>query len=178
MNEQPDSDAGFVRLAMPAEATRLAALQREAWSQGGLAEFLPSPSQVANSWREAIVHPPLASYRLLVAVDAMKTEPIGFVAVGPSDDPDAGPRDGLVGEFVVSPRHRGAGHGSRLLHAAVDTLAADGFVRATWWLLSNDDALRGFLTSAGWGPDGAHREIGTPDGSIRLRQIRMHTGIA
>jgi hypothetical protein len=70
------------------------------------------------------------------------------------------------------------GHGSRLLQACADTLRADRFVRATTWLNSNDDVRRGFLVSAGWEPDGAHRELDLHgDGAVRVKQVRLHTDV-
>ena len=60
-----------------------------------------------------------------------------------------------------------------------DTLRADGLTRATLWVTAGDDAMRGFLTGAGWAPDGAHRELDlTGDGSTRVKQVRLHTGIS
>ena len=38
-------------------------------------------------------------------------------------------------------------------------MTADRFTRAVTWVLAADDALRAFLTGAGWAPDGAHREL-------------------
>jgi hypothetical protein len=43
---------------------------------------------------------------------------------------------------------------------------------------ADDDALRRFLTAAGWAADGATREIGSEDESIRLKQLRLHTNLA
>jgi hypothetical protein len=40
-----------------------------------------------------------------------------------------------------------------------------------------DDKLRRFLTAAGWAADGASREIGPEDESIRLKQVRLHTSL-
>ena len=86
--------------------------------------------------------------------------------------------DGEVAELVVDPAHRGAGHGSRLLHACVDTLRADRFVRATTWLTTTDDARRRFLTEAGWAPDGAYRELDLRgDGTVQVKQVRLHTDL-
>ena len=178
MSIQPNPGSGFVRLALPAEAARLADLQRAAWQARGLAESLPDADEAAATWSTAILRPPLASFRVLVALDSRKALVTGFAALGPSDDPDAGPRDAMVGEFVIEAQHRHEGHGSRLLRALVDTLRADGFERVTWWLASTDDDLREFLAGSGWALDGAHREIGTEDGRVRLKQTRMHTGIA
>jgi GNAT superfamily N-acetyltransferase len=112
---------------------------------------------------------------VLVALDHEQV--VGFAAVTTSDDPDADPAsDALVAEFCVSPDSTRAGHGSRLLNAVIDTLRADGFGRATIWLNATDDIFRAFLTESGWAPDGAHRELDLyGDGSVRVKQIRLHT---
>ena len=64
------------------------------------------------------------------------------------------------------------------MNACADTLRADGFGRASWWAAATDDALRGFLTAAGWAADGASREIGLDDGSVRVKQVRLQTDLA
>lgn len=128
------------------------------------------------SWEVAIRQPPLAQMRVLVALDDRGVA--GFTAIGPADDADAHPgEDALVAEFIVDPPAQRHGHGSRLLNAVADTLSADGFSRATWWVRSTDDPLRRFLTSAGWGPDGAHQTVGTDDGIATIKMIRMHTAL-
>lgn len=172
--------ADSVRLALPAEAAALAALQRRAWQQqgdtGAAALAVIDLAQMTEQWEAAITRPPLARCRVLVAVDA--DGPTGFATTLPSPDSDAEEgRDGHVGEFQIDPPAVRRGHGSRLLNACVDTLRTDGFARATWWLDSTDDLRRTFLQAAGWGPDGAHRELGTEDGSTRLRQVRLHSDI-
>ena len=43
---------------------------------------------------------------------------------------------------------------------------------------TDDDALRRFLTAAGWAADGATREIGPEDESVRLKQVRLHASLA
>ena len=79
---------------------------------------------------------------------------------------------------MVHPGHSRLGHGSRLLHAAVDTLRADRFRRATTWVLSTDDVRRRFLTDSGWASDGAARELDlSGDGTVRVKQVRLHTDI-
>jgi GNAT superfamily N-acetyltransferase len=95
----------------------------------------------------------------------------------PATDPDCDPvRDAELVELTVDPDERGKGHGSRLLQAAVDTMRADRFTRSVTWTIASDDALRSFLTQAGWAPDTAHRELdldGT--GTTRVKQVRLHT---
>ena len=174
--------ADSVRLALPAEATQIAALQRRAWVHqlpSGLADSMLAGiglDAMTQSWHAAITRPPLARFRVLAAVTEARV--VGFAVVGPNADPDADPgEDGLVAEFAVDPQAQRQGHGSRLLHACVDTLRADGFRRATWWVRATDDALRGFLDEAGWGPDGSHQEVGT-DAGARVKLIRLHTDIS
>lgn len=169
--------ADSVRLAMPAEAGAISAVQRAFLaSRPELGVFLDDldDTTMTQAWFEAITRPPLASYRVLVAIDHAAGV-VGFAAIGPSDDPDAEPTDALVAEFCVHPDHLGAGHEDRLLHAVADTLRADGFVRATWWVRTDDDGTRGFLTASGWAPDGGHQEIGDEDDRLRLKQVRLHT---
>jgi GNAT superfamily N-acetyltransferase len=84
--------------------------------------------------------------------------------------------DGELAELTFDPDERGRGHGSRLLQAAVDTMRADRFTRAVTWAMANDDALRAFLTEAGWAPDTAHRELALDaEAGPRVKQVRLHT---
>ncbi len=132
--------------------------------------------QATEAWQAAIIRPPQARYRVLVAVESDRLT--GFATARPSDDPDADEvRDGMIDEFGIDPAARSRGHGSRLLNACIDTLRADGFSRATLWILSTQDEFRRFLTEAGWAPDGGHREIGTEDEAIRIKQVRLHCDI-
>lgn len=187
--------APSVRLAMPAEAVQIAELQRRCWAADDLERRAldeVGSEEMAQVWHHAITRPPLAHHRVLVASQAFgeaepadepgstrqRTRVCGFAALGPSDDPDAEVTDSMVAEFRVDPLLRGQGHEDRLMHAIVDTMRADGYQRATWWLRSTDDEQRSWLEAAGWAPDGAHREVGTEDGVLRVKQIRLHTDIS
>ncbi len=112
-----------------------------------------------------------ARVRVLVALERNRV--VGFAITSPASDPDADPvSDGELMELTVDPDDRGHGHGSRLLQAAVDTLAADRFERAVCWTVTSDDDVRRFLTEAGWAADGAHRELdldGT--GTVTAKQV-------
>jgi GNAT superfamily N-acetyltransferase len=175
--------ADSVRLAWPAEAASIAELQRRSWAAqwpADLAELMlgsVSLADMTDSWRSAIERPPEAAFRVLVATDG--TRVVGFATTLPSQDEDADPGlDGAIDQFVVDPAAQHRGHGSRLLNACADTLRADGFGRACCWVNAGDDGLRRFLTAAGWAADGATREIGPEDESVRLKQVRLHTGLA
>jgi len=173
--------ADSVRLAWPTEADAIADLQRRSWAElpgaiGGRLLASIGAAEMTEVWHQVISRPPQAQYRVLVATTEARM--VGFATTLPSADADgdAG-RDAEIAEFVVDPPARHLGHGSRLLNACADTLRADGFHRAVCWVVAADDARRRFLTVAGWAPDGAHREIGTEDDAIRVKQIRLHTDL-
>jgi GNAT superfamily N-acetyltransferase len=172
-----------VRLAWADDATAIGAVQARAWKTT-YAAALPIPvvdaadaSEFADQWRDAIIKPPTAKHRVLVALD--RNQVVGFAATSPSEDEDADPTDGEIVAFHIDPDALGQGHGSRLLAAAVDTLRADKFTRARIWQLVGDDAMRAFLEPAGWAPDGAHRKLDlTGDESATLRQVRLHSDLS
>ena len=165
-----------VRVAWPADATGIAAVQLRAWQErydGSPALDAPT---LTEAWRQSLSRPPEARHRALVALERVRV--VGFALTGPATDPDADPAvDGELAEFTVDPDETRQGHGSRLLQAAVDTLAADGFTRVVCWLDSTDDAFRAFLESAGWAPDGASRELADEDGAGSVKQVRLHTAV-
>lgn len=170
------------RLAWPDDAAAIVRIQLETWRTlyAGLipAEQLAAldPTELTERWAATISTPTDARMRVLVALE--RADVRGFTIVHPSYDPDSDQiSDGEVGEFVIDAAHQRAGHGSRLLQAAMDTLAADKFNRAVWWVGASDDALRAFVTASGWEPDGAHRELGSETGAT-IKQVRLHTSLA
>ncbi len=178
----PTADVS-VRVAWAADAPAVARLQVRAWREL-YADLLPPEvldrlpvESFTSAWEKSIARPAEARQRVLVALDRATVR--GFAATAPATDSDAHPaKDAEVTEFVVDPEQRNAGHGSRLLHAAVDTLRSDGFARATYWLGSTVDDLRAFLVDQGWAPDGAHRELDLyGDGSVTVKQVRLHTDL-
>ncbi len=173
-----------VRVAWAADAASIAAVQLRSW-QGRygaplailLAERGLDAATLEAAWQASLARPPEARHRALVALAHDRVA--GFALTGPATDPDADPAaDGEIGEFTVDPTETRNGHGSRLLQAAVETLQADGFSRATCWVDSTDDAFRTFLESAGWAPDGASRELADDDSTAgTVKQVRLHTSI-
>jgi GNAT superfamily N-acetyltransferase len=129
-----------------------------------------------DRWREAITNPPTSRHHVLTAVtEVPPREVVGFVSAGPATDADRWPgTDGEVYELRILPERTGQGHGSRLLHAAADTLAEDGFSMLYTWALSADTALRRFLESSGWAADGARGEL---DVGTSVEVLRLHTTI-
>lgn len=170
-----------VRTAWPAEAADIAPIQRRAWIQEwSSAETLAllagtDLAEMTRAWHDALVRPPEATCRVLVALEGDRV--VGFAATAPSDDEDAAPGDGMVSEFAVDPVARGKGHGSRLMNAVVDTLRKDGFVTGTWWVRTTNDRLRAFLESAGWRPDGATQSFTADDEAFTVKQVRLRVRI-
>lgn len=180
-------NAGFVRPARAADAESLARVQVASWRRAFagivpdamLAELTGDEATRAwrDRWREAITNPPTSRHRVLAAVaDVPAREVVGFVSAGPATDTDRWPgTDGELYELRVAPARTGHGHGGRLLHAAVDTLAQDGFHTLYTWALEADTALRGFLESSGWADDGARGEL---DVGTAVQVVRLHTTIS
>lgn len=171
------------RVAWSDDAPAIAAVQVRAW-RTSYADLLPAellaalaPDEIAEGWRTSLARPADARNRVLIGLE--RNLVTGFAVTGPASDPDSDAvADGEISDLTVDPHKRGAGHGSRLMQACVDTLKADKFTRAVTWLAAGDDATRAFLTAAGWGPDGAHRTLDlTGDGTVTVKQVRLHTDL-
>lgn len=181
MSGKPTADVS-VRVAWADDAEAIAQVQVRSWRERYAsllpAEALPTDaSDFSAQWHAALTRPGDARNRVLVAL--VRNTVVGFAVTSPADDPDCDPvGDGHMAELVVAPDSRGHGHGSRLLQAVADTLTADRFTHAVTWVVASDDATRGFLTSAGWAADGAHRALdldGT--GNTVVKQVRLHTAL-
>ncbi|MGL5928125.1 MAG: GNAT family N-acetyltransferase [Dermatophilaceae bacterium] len=129
------------------------------------------PEAFARVWRDSLAAPPAGVHRLLVACAGEQV--VGVVAVGPSQDPDAGPTQGEVTLLAVHPDARRQGHGSRLLNAAVDVLREAGAETVAAWLLADDEAGRAFLGSSGLAPDAAYRDRVVADDGATVREVRL-----
>jgi ribosomal protein S18 acetylase RimI-like enzyme len=183
----PPGTAGFVRPARAGDAGGLARVQVASWRRSFagivpdalLAELTSGEAEQmwCDRWREAITNPPTSRHHVLAATeDSPSREVVGFISAGPATDADRWPgTDGELYELRVRPERTGHGHGSRLLHAAADTLIQDGFHTVSAWALEADSALRGFLESSGWAADGARAEL---DVGVSVPVLRLHTTIS
>ncbi|MGN6161014.1 MAG: GNAT family N-acetyltransferase [Marmoricola sp.] len=172
------------RLAWPQDAGPIADVQIAAWRRS-YAGILPDEvlagldrASLVSAWQEEIARPGEARQRILVAL--AENDVVGYVLTAPAADPDCDPAtDGEIDDLTVHSEHESSGHGSRLLHAAIDTLRADRFERAVVWLNSTDDVRRAFLTASGWAADGAHRTLDlNDDGKVLVHQVRLHTDLS
>jgi GNAT superfamily N-acetyltransferase len=182
---------GYVRPARPGDAGEIARIQLVTW-RSAYRRFLPrhvldqlDEDWIAGRWRDAIVAPPSARHRVLVAVEqANQSYLVGFAASGeadedslaPDEDHDALGKDVVaITDLLVEPRWGRRGHGSRLLSASVDLWREDGFATAVAWVYDDAAATRAFLTSAGWEPDGATRALDVDD--LLVPQLRLHVSL-
>ena len=172
-----------VRLARTSDVDDVARVQVAAW-RGAYAGLLPTavldaldPDEIAFEWGRALLT--ATDHRLLVAID-VDGHVVGASAIGPAADPDLADgqpmRWGEISLLVVDPSATGSGHGSRLLAADVDHLRDAGCEAVAMWIPLADEPMRVFLTSAGFGPDSAHRDRETGEGP--LREVRLVADIA
>ena len=169
-----------VRLARTADAPHIAAVQVHCWQTwwadalgAAFLEALDS-AQIADQWAHGIRLPPPGPHRVVVAESAGTL--VGFAASAPASDPDH-PEGAPIAEMVellVAPTALGQGHGSRLLAAIADLCQQDAVTEAVTWVPDTDTAKIAFLESAGWGRDGAQRELDV-DAVRKLTQLRLVT---
>jgi len=129
----------------------------------------------ASVWGDSILQPPSPLYRVAVAVDD-DDRVCGYAAWGPAADTDSSPGDVEVFAFDVDPQKRRQGHGSRLMSALVDMTTNQGATSLSMWCTLDDEGRRNFLTSSGWAPDSAWREIEISSSTI-VREVRLVTGL-
>ncbi|MEU4687923.1 GNAT family N-acetyltransferase [Actinoplanes sp. NPDC023714] len=181
---------GFVRPARPEDAPEIARIQLSTW-RTAYRRMFPAhvlanldEAYLARGWTEAITAPPTPRHRVLIAVEQSDTAKsvVGFAASGPADEQALAPEekplpDGVaaVTDLLIEPRWGRRGHGSRLLAAAVDHWREDQFRSAVAWAYEADTAMRKFLASTGWEPDGAGRALDVDD--LLVPQVRLHVSL-
>ena len=173
-----------VRPARTPDVDDIAALQLRSW-RANYADILPAaelvaldPVELAMTWASAILNPPTASHRLMVAVDGASGADVlvGYAAFGACGDPDVSSGTAELLALVVDPAYTRMGHGSRLLAATVEQVRSSGNATLVTWLPLTDEITRTFFSSSGWGPDSAYRDRVISDDKI-LREVRLVTDI-
>lgn len=183
----PLADAA-VRTGRPTDAPAVGLVQAFVWQDayaGVLArevlDQLTGPA-FGNAWRRSLEAPPTPRHRLLVATAGPQV--VGYVSIGPAgDEPGLEPgRTGMIYDGGVHPEGRRAGHGSRLLNAAVDTLRASGSTgteptSVAVWVLADAEVTRAFLQQAGFEPDGSWRDRVVGEDGRTAREVRLVVGL-
>jgi len=170
-----------VRPARTSDVDDIAAVQVASWRQR-FGDLLPArildglvPREVADQWATSILLPATPAHRVLVAVEDDRV--VGFTAIAPAQTPDAQASDGELIALEVDPAAQRRGHGSRLISAAVDHAREVPWSTMSAWHPLADEVRRGFLVSAGWGPDGAFRDLqaGIDPDDFVVREVRLVT---
>lgn len=177
-----------VRPAVAGDEHEVARIQLAAWRSAHAAtlgqEVLESFDEGAfvERWAQAVRMPPAPGYRVLVACAGPRV--VGFAAVAPVPPPEEEPLaapGGVILALEVDPPEQRAGHGSRLLAAAVDLLRGDGADQVQTWVIDGDEARDRFLAGAGMGPDGAVRDLSSGAGpggeTFVVRERRWYASI-
>ena len=95
---------------------------------------------------------------------------VGFVAAGPSRDPDAEADTGEIYAVYLEPDVVGTGVGRSLCGRAVERLPHDGFRVATLWVLATNARARRFYEQGGWRADGALKT--EEQAGVALHEVR------
>lgn len=164
-----------MRTARTEDLPAIGAVQAQVWRDAfgelvepqTLAEFTPDAFEAA--WRTSLPAPPSPVHRLLVATEL--DDVVGFVAVGPTEETG----DGEILAGGVSPERRGHGHGSRLLNAAMDTLAANDIHHVRVRVVERNTPLVRFLAVAGFVASGGYADRVVTSTGDTVREIELHT---
>ena len=163
---------GSPRPARAEDAEQIAAIMIGNWRAtyaGQLpAEFLASLTLVtqAGRWRERILRPGI---EVLVAGEE---EIVGFVASGPSTDPDLEPaRVHQIYNLHVKDQCRGTGIGRQLLEAAAEGGRELGRTTLCLWVVPENRTARRFYERAGLAADGARQREEVGPGAV-LEELR------
>lgn len=146
-----------IREATLADAEAISRIQVAMWQhayRGQLPDELLDTLSVERrlTWRTQMLSSPAPKAHALVAEEA--GEVVGFCDVGTSHEADASSTDGALYAIYMSPGRQGNGIGSMLLDEGVRQLQAEGFTRATLWVLATNAPTLRFYERKGWAADG------------------------
>ena len=137
-----------IRTATSGDASGIARVQVVTWQQtyrGILPDSFLDGLDVersAESWRSVVAD----RRRVTHVVDSMGI--VGFCTCGPSRGDPSGFR-GEVEAIYVHPAEQGQGHGTALVHAAMDWLAAKRLTPVLVWALEANTRAHGLYQSLG-----------------------------
>lgn len=169
----------IIREAVVADALGRARVHVETWQhayRGQMPDALLDGLSVehrAEGHTQRLSNPARRSHSLVAAVDDTI---LGFCDVGASREPDADEQDGELYALYVHPGAMGKSVGSALIDEGVRQLRAEGFTRATLWVLTTNTRARQFYERKGWSADGVSKSE-TWDG-FELAEVRYTINLA
>ena len=149
-----------IRRATPDDAVTVATIQVHG-HRFAYAGLLPQPAgddewiaRRAEVWRRLLAADQPGQGFVAVRADRA----IGFVTVGPADEPTLPSTTGQLFSLYLEPDVIGTGVGRALHECAVDALRAGGFTDAVLWVLEENARARRFYERAGWWFDGTRND--------------------
>lgn len=151
-----------VRPAEPGDAAAIAAVHLAAW-RAAYGHVFPgdalrdvSAAEREGAWRRTIGG--AAPRRRVLVAGPPGGDPRGFAVWGPTRDADGDPATTAeLYSLYVHPGAWGSGLGRVLLARGTALARADGFTRATLWVVADNARARRVYAAAGWTADGAGR---------------------
>jgi ribosomal protein S18 acetylase RimI-like enzyme len=164
--------ATSIPTATTADATAIATVHVEGWlaAYDGLVPASMfaglSVADRAARWAQA-----LETDRGVLVAD-VDDSIVGFASVGSSRDDDAVDGDGELYAIYLDPAQWSTGIGHALHEAAMETLAAVGYTRASLWVLEGNARAIRFYERHGWSADGAIKDDVRDDAVLREARMR------
>jgi GNAT superfamily N-acetyltransferase len=93
--------------------------------------------------------------RIFDLVAECEGEVVGWLGAGPTRRDDQNATQGEIWAAYVRPDMWRSGVGGRLMAAALERLAADGYTEAVLWVFEENAGARAFYEQLGWRSDGA-----------------------
>jgi ribosomal protein S18 acetylase RimI-like enzyme len=153
MSCNPDGGPMKIRAAWISDAPALARVHVDSW-RSTYRCVLPKDRLAALSyghreqgWAERLEHADSQRTVTFVAED-QAGQVVGFSTAGPETSGDAVYKGELHAIYLLE-AHQRQGHGRRLMHAAADAMARDGFPNIMLWVLSENHGARGFYERIG-----------------------------
>jgi ribosomal protein S18 acetylase RimI-like enzyme len=150
----------FIRPATANDAPAIALVHVRTWQsayRGQIAdEYLDTLSveRRTSQWQDRLAAQ-VGERRTFVA--ELDGRVVAFCSVGKCRDEDADDINGELYAIYVDPQAMNLGVGSALMKAGREHLVAQGFARATLWVLESNQRARRFYESKGWIADGVTR---------------------
>jgi GNAT superfamily N-acetyltransferase len=172
--------ADFVRPAVQSDIGSILTCTYAQWRMRVTDEsYLPPLATVEEGWQHVLGGTTQRGVSAFVATT--DNQVVGWLLMAPSTDADIEQLPAIeILDLLVHPEHHRKGHGSRLIHAAVDAARRQGFAVVSTWCLQINEHLREFLSGQGFGPDGAFRDLAPPlhDADMVPREFRLLSNIA
>lgn len=154
-----ESSAVAIRPAQVADAGAIAEIHVQTW-RDAYRGIVPDAhlDALSRSQREEAWGKTLAEGTTHVLVAETEGRVVGWIAAGPSRDPDARPGTGELHAIYIDSRHWRRGVGRLLWQRAEAHLRAQGFAIFTLWVLEENAGARAFYQGLGFGEDRSGRK--------------------